>query len=149
MDQVSIKYTNIFQSKILQNLPKFGFLVSKQTIWQPCFRPSGDQLSPREPFYSTISEALHAPLPPDLPPRPSSLISSIDSSESSVDSPQVPVTGVMIWKMLSTKKNCRKSWRVELKIQLFMQKKNLVTLVFKKIANFFAQKSPNKQNRDH
>jgi hypothetical protein len=36
MDQVSIKYTNIFLSKALQNLPKFGFLVWKQTIWQPC-----------------------------------------------------------------------------------------------------------------
>jgi hypothetical protein len=36
MDQVAIKYTNIFQCKTLQNLPKFGFLVWKQTIWQPC-----------------------------------------------------------------------------------------------------------------
>jgi uncharacterized pyridoxamine 5'-phosphate oxidase family protein len=27
IDQVSIKYTNIFQVKKLQNLPKFGFLV--------------------------------------------------------------------------------------------------------------------------
>jgi hypothetical protein len=35
MDQVSIKYTNIFYCKTLQNLPKFGFLVWKQTIWQP------------------------------------------------------------------------------------------------------------------
>jgi hypothetical protein len=38
MDQVSIKYTNIFHCKTLQNLPKFGFSVWKQTIWQPCFR---------------------------------------------------------------------------------------------------------------
>jgi hypothetical protein len=30
MDQVSIKYTNIFHCKTLQNVPKFGFLV-----WQP------------------------------------------------------------------------------------------------------------------
>jgi hypothetical protein len=36
MDQVSIKFTNIFHSKTLQNLPKFGFLVREQTIWQPC-----------------------------------------------------------------------------------------------------------------
>jgi hypothetical protein len=36
MDQVSIKYTNIFDCKTLKNLPKFGFLVWKQTIWQPC-----------------------------------------------------------------------------------------------------------------
>jgi hypothetical protein len=30
------RYTNIFNCKNLQNLPKFGFLVSKRTIWQPC-----------------------------------------------------------------------------------------------------------------
>jgi hypothetical protein len=34
MHQVSIKYTNVFHCKTLQNLPKFGFLVRKQ-IWQP------------------------------------------------------------------------------------------------------------------
>jgi hypothetical protein len=33
---MAIKYTNIFQSKTLQNLPELGFLVRKQTIWQPC-----------------------------------------------------------------------------------------------------------------
>jgi hypothetical protein len=32
-----IKYTKIFHSKTLQNLPKLGFLVLKQTIWQPWF----------------------------------------------------------------------------------------------------------------
>jgi hypothetical protein len=40
MHQVSIKYTNVFHCKTLQNLPKFGFLVRKQTIWQPCFQES-------------------------------------------------------------------------------------------------------------
>jgi hypothetical protein len=30
-----IKYTKIFRSKTFQNLPKLGFLVWKQTIWQP------------------------------------------------------------------------------------------------------------------
>jgi hypothetical protein len=30
-----IKYTSIFHSKALQNLPKLRFLVWKQTIWQP------------------------------------------------------------------------------------------------------------------
>jgi hypothetical protein len=30
-----IKYTNNFHSKTIQNLPKLGFLVWKQTIWQP------------------------------------------------------------------------------------------------------------------
>jgi hypothetical protein len=39
MDQVSTKYANIFYSKTLQNLPKFGFLVWKYIIWQP-LRPS-------------------------------------------------------------------------------------------------------------
>jgi hypothetical protein len=34
--QMAIKYINIFQSKALQNLPKLGFLVWKQTICQPC-----------------------------------------------------------------------------------------------------------------
>jgi hypothetical protein len=33
MDQLSI---NIFHCKTLQNLPKIGFWVRKQTIWQPC-----------------------------------------------------------------------------------------------------------------
>jgi hypothetical protein len=36
MDQVSIKYDNIFHFKTLQNLPKFWFLVWKLTIWQTC-----------------------------------------------------------------------------------------------------------------
>jgi hypothetical protein len=39
MDQVSIKYTIISNCKTLQNLPKFRFMVWKQTIWQPCFGP--------------------------------------------------------------------------------------------------------------
>jgi hypothetical protein len=30
-----IKYNKIFHSETLQNLPKLGFLVWKQTIWQP------------------------------------------------------------------------------------------------------------------
>jgi hypothetical protein len=32
---VSMKYTNIYHCKTLLNFPKFGFLVWKQTIWQP------------------------------------------------------------------------------------------------------------------
>jgi hypothetical protein len=47
--QVTIKYTIIFHSKALKNLPKLGFLVWKQTIWQPCWRGeknSGDVLIP-------------------------------------------------------------------------------------------------------
>jgi hypothetical protein len=35
MDPVSIKYNIILHCKTLQNLPKFGFLVCFQTIWQP------------------------------------------------------------------------------------------------------------------
>jgi hypothetical protein len=34
---MAIKYINIIQSKALQNLPKLGFLVWKETIWQPCY----------------------------------------------------------------------------------------------------------------
>jgi hypothetical protein len=33
IDNMDIKNTNIFHRKALQNLPKFGFLVWKQTIW--------------------------------------------------------------------------------------------------------------------
>jgi hypothetical protein len=44
MDQVSIKYTNIFHCKTLQNLPKFGFLVWKQAIWQPCWELCKDKI---------------------------------------------------------------------------------------------------------
>jgi hypothetical protein len=36
--QMTIKYTNIFNSKALQNLPKLEFLVIKYTIWQPWSR---------------------------------------------------------------------------------------------------------------
>jgi hypothetical protein len=36
--QTVIKYINNFRSKALQNFPKLGFLVWKQTIWQPCAR---------------------------------------------------------------------------------------------------------------
>jgi hypothetical protein len=53
--QMVIKYTNTFHSKYLQNLPKSGFLVSKQTIWQPwdsgdkknCHQPSTRSAKPR------------------------------------------------------------------------------------------------------
>jgi hypothetical protein len=33
---MSIKYTNMFHFKNLQNLPKLGWLVEKYAIWQPC-----------------------------------------------------------------------------------------------------------------
>jgi hypothetical protein len=39
IDQMVIKYTKIFHCKTPQNLPKLGFLVWKQTIWQSCFIP--------------------------------------------------------------------------------------------------------------
>jgi hypothetical protein len=35
MDQVSIKYANIFQCKTLQNLPKFGYLVENKQSGNP------------------------------------------------------------------------------------------------------------------
>jgi hypothetical protein len=36
---MDIKFTNIFNCKALQNLPKFVFLVWKYTIWQPFTTP--------------------------------------------------------------------------------------------------------------
>jgi hypothetical protein len=36
IDQMSIKYNNIFHCNSLQKIPKFGFLVCKYAIWQPC-----------------------------------------------------------------------------------------------------------------
>jgi hypothetical protein len=36
IDQMDIKFTNIFHCKTHQNLPKLGFLGWKYTIWQPC-----------------------------------------------------------------------------------------------------------------
>jgi hypothetical protein len=36
---MTIKCTNIFNSKAVQNLPTFGFLVEKKSIWQPWHRP--------------------------------------------------------------------------------------------------------------
>jgi hypothetical protein len=35
IDHMAVKFTDIFHSKAHQNLPKFGFLVWKHTIWQP------------------------------------------------------------------------------------------------------------------
>jgi hypothetical protein len=50
--QMSINYTDIFQSKAHQNLPKLGFLVLKQTIWQPWlvqrFGAPGSKTLPRK-----------------------------------------------------------------------------------------------------
>jgi hypothetical protein len=37
IDHMAIKSTNIFHYKAHHNLPKFGFLVWKYAIWQPCF----------------------------------------------------------------------------------------------------------------
>jgi hypothetical protein len=44
MEQICIKYTIIFHYKTLQNLPKWGFLVWKQTIWQTCRDWEGNNL---------------------------------------------------------------------------------------------------------
>jgi hypothetical protein len=35
IDQMALKYTNIFHRNTLQNLPKSVFLVWRRTIWQP------------------------------------------------------------------------------------------------------------------
>jgi hypothetical protein len=39
MYPITIKYTIMFHSKALQNIPKSGFLVWKYTIWQPWIGP--------------------------------------------------------------------------------------------------------------
>jgi hypothetical protein len=41
-DQMAIKYTNIFQYKTLQNLPKLGILFLNYTIRQPCNSNEGE-----------------------------------------------------------------------------------------------------------
>jgi hypothetical protein len=41
---MAIKYTNLFHFTALQNLPKWGFLVSKHTIWQLCSKHEGSNL---------------------------------------------------------------------------------------------------------
>jgi hypothetical protein len=38
--QMAVKYSDLFHSKTLQNLPNFGFLVWKYTIWQPWCSPA-------------------------------------------------------------------------------------------------------------
>jgi hypothetical protein len=38
IDQIVIKYCNIFHCKALHNLPTLGFWVWRYTLWQPCFR---------------------------------------------------------------------------------------------------------------
>jgi hypothetical protein len=35
--QMDTKYANMFNSQALHNIHKYGFLVWKYTIWQPCF----------------------------------------------------------------------------------------------------------------
>jgi hypothetical protein len=38
---MALKFTNIFHSKTLKNLPKFGFwFENTYTIWQPCLKES-------------------------------------------------------------------------------------------------------------
>jgi hypothetical protein len=43
--QMAVKYTNVFNYKTLQNLPKTGFWVLKCTIWQPWHRLTALQAS--------------------------------------------------------------------------------------------------------
>jgi hypothetical protein len=54
MDQVYLKYTKF---KTVPNLPKFGFLVWKQTIWQPCCSPQQPSVNMFPPLasYKTVS----------------------------------------------------------------------------------------------
>jgi hypothetical protein len=48
---MAIKFINFFQSKTLQNLPKLGFLVWKQTIWQPCVLRTVFKCNPKCDFH--------------------------------------------------------------------------------------------------
>jgi hypothetical protein len=55
IDQVAIKYTNIFRCKTLQNLTKLRFFISKYAIWQPRWdhfftNASGHTVSPLTQF---------------------------------------------------------------------------------------------------
>jgi hypothetical protein len=61
--QMAIKCINIFFCKILQNLPKLGFLVWKYAIWQPCFQalswvPRLDCLKIRDDAQSRVARWL-------------------------------------------------------------------------------------------
>jgi hypothetical protein len=47
VDQMVIKYTKIFHSKTLQNLPKLGFLFENKPSGNPAFRcKKGDEKNP-------------------------------------------------------------------------------------------------------
>jgi hypothetical protein len=61
---MAIKYTNIFHSKTLQNLPKFGFLVLKYTIWQPCTQVTLAELAWHHWLSSVIKKTAHQKLSP-------------------------------------------------------------------------------------
>jgi hypothetical protein len=62
MAQVSIKYTIIFHCKILQSWLKFGFLVWKQTIWQPWFLGQTKSLGRSADFWRELGHRRHAQL---------------------------------------------------------------------------------------
>jgi hypothetical protein len=52
IDQIAIKYINSFHCKTLQNLPEFGFLVWKYTIWQP-------RIPPKKVLFQNVDRTLH------------------------------------------------------------------------------------------
>jgi hypothetical protein len=55
MYQMVITLKNIFQSKAFQNLPKYlGYLVCKQTIWQPWFQTKFVEIQSRSPKKTRI-----------------------------------------------------------------------------------------------
>jgi hypothetical protein len=65
-----IKYTKFFHSKTLQNLPKFEFLVWKQTIWQPCSNSGNHAIvfteHRRKKFSNSTQRLTKNVEPPDL-----------------------------------------------------------------------------------
>jgi hypothetical protein len=92
--QITIKYSNIFHSKVLQNVPKFGFLVRNyETIWQSsCSRHFvASETFEQEKFGSIFL------------PRNFSKASSAKINRGTNPVSVSPGTDVMIFKMFSAK----------------------------------------------
>jgi hypothetical protein len=67
MDLVSLKYAIIFHCKTLQNLPKFEFLVWKQSFWQPCCAPAETEVDTVQVFVERSSTKERTCQPTPLP----------------------------------------------------------------------------------
>jgi hypothetical protein len=58
---MAIKFAKSYHSKALKDAPKFGFLVCKYTIWQPCSIPMSATLiyECNQFFFSSRATTLH------------------------------------------------------------------------------------------